>query len=98
MLNPGEGYLGRGNVRSPWLGPARTDSPSPCHPLAELAASLHVLTEHTHHAEHAPWADQVARAAPPAFRSGLRRFAPLWTALRWRAFYRSAHSGRGTQA
>jgi DNA-binding transcriptional ArsR family regulator len=56
-------------------------------PLAELAASLHVLTEHTHHAEHAPWADQVARAAPAAFRSGLARFAPLWTALRWRAFY-----------
>jgi DNA-binding transcriptional ArsR family regulator len=56
-------------------------------PLAELAASLHVLTEHAHHAEHAPWADRVARTAPPAFRSGLRRFAPLWTALRWRAFY-----------
>jgi len=56
-------------------------------PLAELAATLHVLTEATHHAEHAPWADQVARAAPAAFRSGLQRFAPLWTALRWRAFY-----------
>jgi len=56
-------------------------------PLAELAASLHVLTEHTHHAEHAPWAGRVALTAPPAFRSGLRRFAPLWTALRWRAFY-----------
>jgi DNA-binding transcriptional ArsR family regulator len=56
-------------------------------PLAELAASLHVLTEHTHHAEHAPWAEEVARTAPPAFQSGLLRFAPLWTALRWRAFY-----------
>jgi DNA-binding transcriptional ArsR family regulator len=56
-------------------------------PLAELAASLHVLTEQTHHAEHAPWADQVARTGPPAFRSGLQRFAPLWTALRWRPFY-----------
>ncbi|WP_199485161.1 ArsR/SmtB family transcription factor [Actinomadura craniellae] len=56
-------------------------------PLAELAASLHVLTEHTHHPEHATWAAEVTRAAPPAFRSGLRRFAPLWTPLRWRAFY-----------
>ncbi|WP_284048773.1 DUF5937 family protein [Streptomyces sp. YS415] len=56
-------------------------------PLAELAASLHVLTEHAHHAEHAPWAEGITRAAPPAFRAGLRRFAPLWTALRWRGFY-----------
>ncbi|ONH29726.1 ArsR/SmtB family transcription factor [Pseudofrankia asymbiotica] len=56
-------------------------------PLAELAASLHVLTEHAHHADHAGWAAAVVRTAPPAFRAGLRRFAPLWTALRWRAFY-----------
>jgi DNA-binding transcriptional ArsR family regulator len=56
-------------------------------PLAELAATLHVLTEHTHHSTHASWAAEVTSAAPPAFRSGLRRFAPLWTALRWRAFY-----------
>ncbi|MGW0331515.1 DUF5937 family protein [Streptomyces sp. NPDC003011] len=56
-------------------------------PLAELAASLHVLTGHAHHTEHAPWAEEVARSAPPAFRAGLRRFAPLWTALRWRGFY-----------
>ncbi|GIG91162.1 ArsR/SmtB family transcription factor [Plantactinospora endophytica] len=56
-------------------------------PLAELAASLHVLTGHVHHPEHASWAAEVARTAPPAFRAGLRRFAPLWTALRWRAFY-----------
>lgn len=56
-------------------------------PLAELAASLHVLTEHTHHAEHAPWAEAVMDTAPNAFRTGLRRFAPLWSALRWRAFY-----------
>ncbi|KAB2343680.1 ArsR/SmtB family transcription factor [Actinomadura rudentiformis] len=56
-------------------------------PLAELAAGLHVLTEHAHHPEQAPWAVEVIRTAPPAFRSGLRRFAPLWTALRWRAFY-----------
>ncbi len=56
-------------------------------PLAELAASLHVLTERAHHAEHAHWADEVVRAAAPEFRSGLWRFAPLWTALRWRAFY-----------
>jgi DNA-binding transcriptional ArsR family regulator len=56
-------------------------------PLAELAASLHVLTEHGHHADRAPWAEEVARTAPPAFRAGLRRFSPLWTALRWRGFY-----------
>lgn len=58
-------------------------------PLAELAASLHVLTVHGHghHAEHAPWAREVARTAPAAFRAGLRRFSPLWTALRWRGFY-----------
>ncbi|MGX7672865.1 DUF5937 family protein [Plantactinospora sp. DSM 117369] len=56
-------------------------------PLAELAASLHVLTGHLHHPEHASWAAEVCRAAPPAFRAGLLRFAPLWTAPRWRAFY-----------
>lgn len=56
-------------------------------PLAELAAALHVLTEHAHHPEHAPWAAAVTRAAPPAFTAGLSRFAPLWTAVRWRAFY-----------
>lgn len=56
-------------------------------PLAELAACLHLLTSPAHHPEHAPWANRVTRAAPPAFRSGLRRFAPLWTALRWRVFY-----------
>ncbi|WP_329034366.1 DUF5937 family protein [Streptomyces sp. NBC_01725] len=58
-------------------------------PLAELAASLHVLSVHGHghHAEHAPWAREVARTAPDAFRAGLRRFSPLWTALRWRGFY-----------
>ncbi|WP_405614778.1 DUF5937 family protein [Streptomyces sp. NBC_01511] len=58
-------------------------------PLAELAASLHVLTVHGHghHAEHAPWAREVTRTAPAAFRAGLRRFSPLWTALRWRGFY-----------
>ncbi|MCL8013489.1 DUF5937 family protein [Streptomyces sp. AS02] len=56
-------------------------------PLAELAASLHVLTEHTHHTQHAPWAEETTRDAPPAFRAGLRRFSPLWTALRWRGFY-----------
>ncbi|MFI2286295.1 ArsR/SmtB family transcription factor [Streptomyces niveus] len=56
-------------------------------PLAELAAGLHVLTGHGHHAEHAPWAREVARTAPTAFRAGLRRFSPLWTALRWRGFY-----------
>jgi len=56
-------------------------------PLAELAAALHVLTGHTHHSEHASWAAEVTRSAPPALRSGLDRFAPLWTALRWRGFY-----------
>jgi DNA-binding transcriptional ArsR family regulator len=56
-------------------------------PLAELAASLHVLTEHTHHPAYAEWAADVTRNAPPAFRAGLQRLAPLWTALRWRAFY-----------
>src|SRR4051812_588253 len=55
--------------------------------LAELAACLHVLTEPAHHPEHALWAAEVVRSAPAGFRSGLRRFAPLWTALRWRAFY-----------
>ncbi len=56
-------------------------------PLAELAACLHVLTGPDHHAEHAGWAVEVIAAAPPAFRAGLRRFAPLWNALRWRGFY-----------
>ncbi|MGW6454967.1 DUF5937 family protein [Streptomyces sp. NPDC055078] len=68
-------------------------------PLAELAASLHVLTEHGHHADRAPWAEAVARTAPPAFRAGLRRYSPLWSALRWRGFYTGldgAASGDGT--
>ncbi|WP_406836232.1 DUF5937 family protein [Streptomyces sp. AHU1] len=56
-------------------------------PHAELAASLHVLTEYGHHTEHAAWAREVAASAPSGFRTGLRRFAPLWTALRWRGFY-----------
>ncbi|GGZ14473.1 hypothetical protein GCM10010387_03230 [Streptomyces inusitatus] len=56
-------------------------------PLAELAASLHVLTEYGHHADRAPWAEAVVRDAPEAFRDGLRRFSPLWAALRWRGFY-----------
>ncbi|MGV9455388.1 DUF5937 family protein [Streptomyces sp. NPDC003635] len=56
-------------------------------PLAELAASLHVLTGQDHHAEHAAWAERTTAAAPAAFRAGLRRFAPLWTPLRWRGFY-----------
>ncbi|MFI2210176.1 DUF5937 family protein [Streptomyces sp. NPDC020141] len=56
-------------------------------PLAELAACLHVLTEHDHHADRAPWAERVVRDAPEEFRAGLRRFSPLWAALRWRGFY-----------
>jgi DNA-binding transcriptional ArsR family regulator len=56
-------------------------------PSAELAASLHVLTEHAHHPEHTTWADDVVGTAPATFRSGLRRLAPLWTPLRWRLFY-----------
>jgi DNA-binding transcriptional ArsR family regulator len=56
-------------------------------PLAELAAALHALTEPAHHAEHADWAREVAGAAPADVRAGLRRFSPLWNALRWRAFY-----------
>ncbi|MER5436321.1 DUF5937 family protein [Streptomyces sp. NPDC002588] len=56
-------------------------------PLAELAASLHVLTQYAHHTEHASWAERTTSAAPPEFRAGLRRFAPLWKALRWRGFY-----------
>jgi DNA-binding transcriptional ArsR family regulator len=56
-------------------------------PPAELAASLHVLTGGSHHAERAGWAAGVLRAAPPDFHTGLTRFAPLWTALRWRCFY-----------
>lgn len=56
-------------------------------PLAELAATLHVLTEHTHHPEHAAWAAEVIRTAPPELTAGLDRFTPLWTPLRWRAFY-----------
>ncbi|MFD6988011.1 DUF5937 family protein [Streptomyces sp. NPDC059943] len=73
-------------------------------PLAELAASLHVLSVHGHghHAEHAPWAREVARTAPAAFRAGLRRFSPLWTALRWRGFYtgleRTERPGRAEQS
>lgn len=56
-------------------------------PSAELAAGLHVLTEYGHHPGHVPWARQVLAGAPPAFLAGLRRFSPLWTALRWRGFY-----------
>ncbi|MFC8074001.1 DUF5937 family protein [Streptomyces sp. NPDC057307] len=65
-------------------------------PLAELAASLHVLTGHGHHAEHAPWAREVAGSAPAAFRAGLRRFSPLWTALRWRGFYTGLERTEGS--
>ncbi|MFJ3803261.1 DUF5937 family protein [Streptomyces sp. NPDC090088] len=57
------------------------------YPPAELAASLHVLTGHGHHTEHAAWAERTIAAGPAAFRAGLGRFAPLWTALRWRGFY-----------
>lgn len=69
-------------------------------PLAELAASLHVLSVHGHghHAEHAPWAEEVIRTAPPAFRAGLRRFSPLWTALRWRGFYMGLERAEGSPA
>jgi DNA-binding transcriptional ArsR family regulator len=56
-------------------------------PSAELAASLHVLTEHGHHTEHVPWVRKVLADAPAAFLAGLQRFSPLWTALRWRGFY-----------
>lgn len=56
-------------------------------PSAELAACLHVLTEHGHHTEHVPWARQMLAGAPAAFLAGLHRFSPLWTALRWRGFY-----------
>jgi DNA-binding transcriptional ArsR family regulator len=54
---------------------------------AELAASLHVLAEHGHHPQDARWATDVLEHAPAGFLAGLDRFAPLWTALRWRAFY-----------
>lgn len=69
-------------------------------PLAELAAGLHVLSVHGHghHADHAPWAREVARTAPPAFRAGLRRFSPLWTALRWRGFYMGLERAEGASA
>ncbi|QIQ03670.1 DUF5937 family protein [Streptomyces liangshanensis] len=66
-------------------------------PLAELAACLHVLTEREHHADRAPWAEEVIRTAPPAFVTGLRRFSPLWTALRWRGFYTGLGSDAGHQ-
>ncbi|MEU7870471.1 DUF5937 family protein [Dactylosporangium sp. NPDC049140] len=56
-------------------------------PPAELAAALHVLTGPTHHAERADWAADVLRGAPAPLLAGLDRFAPLWTALRWRGFY-----------
>ncbi|SHN47387.1 ArsR/SmtB family transcription factor [Cryptosporangium aurantiacum] len=56
-------------------------------PLAELAASLHALTERSHHTDHAEWADGVLRTASAEFRADLKRFSPLWTALRWRVFY-----------
>ncbi|MFH0172437.1 DUF5937 family protein [Streptomyces cacaoi] len=69
-------------------------------PFAELAACLHVLTEHGHHAGRTAWARQVTDSAAPEFRAGLRRFAPLWTALRWRGFYpgldASAPPGHGS--
>ncbi|MCK9902840.1 transcriptional regulator [Parafrankia colletiae] len=64
-------------------------------PLAELVASLHVLTGIEHHPEHTSWAEQVLRSAPSDFRTGLRRFTPLWTALRWRAFYPESGGGSG---
>jgi hypothetical protein len=56
-------------------------------PAAELAAALHVLTERAHHPAHTAWADAVLLASTPELRAGLRRFAPLWTAVRWRGFY-----------
>ncbi|MET7403127.1 DUF5937 family protein [Dactylosporangium sp. NPDC005572] len=56
-------------------------------PLAELAACLHVLTHHDHHPEHAAWVRRLLGDAPAELHAGLRRFAPLWTALRWRGFY-----------
>ena len=69
-------------------------------PFAELAACLHVLTEHAHHPGRAAWAREVTGSSPPAFRAGLHRFAPLWTALRWRGFYpgldTAAPPGHGT--
>jgi DNA-binding transcriptional ArsR family regulator len=59
---------------------------------AELAATLHVLAEYGHHAHYASWAKDVLEHAPAEFLAGLERFAPLWTALRWRVFYPGAEA------
>ncbi|MFD5114310.1 DUF5937 family protein [Streptomyces sp. NPDC058391] len=56
-------------------------------PLAELSACLHALTESGHHPELRDWGRTVTAGASAELRAGLRRFSPLWSALRWRGFY-----------
>ncbi|MFJ9207746.1 DUF5937 family protein [Streptomyces sp. NPDC102264] len=56
-------------------------------PLAELSACLHALTESAHHPELRDWGRAVTANASAELRAGLRRFSPLWSALRWRGFY-----------
>ncbi|MFD6337053.1 DUF5937 family protein [Streptomyces sp. NPDC060131] len=56
-------------------------------PLAELSACLHALTESAHHPELRDWGRAVTANASTELRAGLRRFSPLWSALRWRGFY-----------
>lgn len=59
-------------------------------PLAEFSASLHVLTERSHHQPLASWADGIRAAAPRWFAPSLERYAPLWSAYRARFFYPTA--------
>lgn len=55
-----------------------------CSPLAELMASLHVLTEQDHHPRQQRWAQSATAALPAALVPSLRRFAPLWARYRCR--------------
>lgn len=55
-----------------------------CSPLAELMASLHVLTEQEHHPRQQRWAQATTAAMPPSLVPSLRRFGPLWARFRCR--------------
>lgn len=53
-------------------------------PLAELMASLHVLSELDHHPHQARWAQGVSAAMRPGFLGRFRTLSPLWARFRCR--------------
>lgn len=64
--------------------------------LAELGACLHVLTEIDHHRDLSQWRADVSERTTGTWMQQVRRWAPLWSAMRWRGFYSGAELGLAT--